>query len=73
MPISFTADSPEDRAFRLEVRAWLADTLPDRLRGLSTRPRFEDAQWWYGKLAERGWAALHWPREWGGAEAGPDR
>lgn len=73
MPISFTADSPEDRAFRLEVRAWLADTLPDRLRGLSTRPRFEDAQWWYGKLAERGWAALHWPREWGGAEAGLDR
>lgn len=73
MPISFTADNPEDRAFRLEVRAWLADTLPDRLRGLSTRPRFEDAQWWYGKLAERGWAALHWPREWGGAEAGLDR
>ena len=73
MPISFTADSPEDRAFRLEVRAWLADTLPDRLRGLSTRPRFEDAQWWYGKLAGRGWAALHWPREWGGAEAGLDR
>ena len=73
MPISFTADSPEDRAFRLEVRAWLADALPDRLRGLSTRPLFEDAQWWYGKLAERGWAALHWPREWGGAEAGPDR
>lgn len=73
MPISFTADSPEDRAFRIEVRAWLADTLPDRLRGLSTRPRFEDAQWWYGKLAERGWAALHWPREWGGAEAGLDR
>ena len=73
MPISFTADSPEDRAFRLEVRAWLADTLPDRLRGLSTRPRFEDAQWWYGKLAARGWAALHWPREWGGAEAGLDR
>ena len=73
MPISFAVDSPENRAFRLEVRAWLADALPDRLRGLSTRPRFEDAQWWYGKLAERGWAALHWPREWGGAEAGPDR
>ena len=43
MPISFTTDTDEDRAFREEVRDWLAAALPDRLRGLSTRPPFDDA------------------------------
>ena len=69
MPISFTTDTEDDRAFRLEVRAWLEEALPDRLRGLSTRPDFEDAQWWFKKLAARGWIAPHWPAEWGGMDA----
>ncbi len=69
MPISFTTDTEEDRAFRLEVRNWLAEALPERLRGLSTRPSFEDARQWFGKLAQRGWIAPHWPAEWGGMEA----
>ena len=73
MPISFTVDDQDDRAFRLEVRAWLEEALPQRLRGLSTRPRFEDARWWFGKLAERGWIAPHWPAEWGGMEASLNR
>ena len=73
MPISFTTDSPTDRIFRLEVREWLEEALPDRLRGLSTRPCFEDARWWFGKLAERGWIAPHWPVEWGGMDASLNR
>ena len=69
MAISFTTDNDEDRAFRLEVRDWLAGALPDRLRGLSTRPAFDDAQWWFKTLAARGWIAPHWPSEWGGMDA----
>ena len=69
MPISFAVDSPEDRAFRQEVRDWLAETLPDDLRGLSTRPPFDRAQWWFETVAARGWIAPHWPKKYGGMEA----
>ncbi len=69
MSISFLIDSDEEKAFRAEVRDWLAANLPDDLKGWSTRPPFDRGQWWLRKLAERGWVAPNWPEKYGGMEA----
>jgi pimeloyl-CoA dehydrogenase len=60
-------------AFRDEVRAFLRERLPPDLRervrkGL--RPTREQVVHWQRTLHERGWAAPHWPREFGGADLG---
>ncbi len=64
-------DSPEEAAFRDEVRAWLADNLPDDLRGRrGGAARFEAwGREWSRKLGEAGYAALTWPKEYGGGGA----
>ncbi len=69
MAIGFRIDSDDEKAFRAEVRAWVEASLPDDLRGLSTRPPFERAEWWFEQLAARGWVAPHWPKAHGGMEA----
>lgn len=65
--------TPEQRAFRAEVRAFIQERLPqdirDRLRA-GHPPRKEDTVRWQRILNERGWAAPHWPRRFGGAELG---
>ena len=73
MAFSFRNDSPEDARFRAEVRAWIDANLPGDLQGLPTRPSVERAMWWHRRLHDRGWIALHWPREHGGGEASLDR
>src|SRR5919206_296965 len=60
-------------AFRDEVRTFLRERLPadlrDRVRkGL--RPSREQVVQWQRILHERGWAAPHWPKEFGGADLG---
>lgn len=62
-------------AFRSEVRAWLAAELPDALRGHAQRldwtpERLESLRAWNRKLAQAGYAAIGWPREYGGRGAG---
>ena len=66
---SFLVDSPEDAQFRSEVRSWLAQNLPDNLRGWSTRPPRDLIQPWHFKLYKQGWIAPNWPKEYGGMEA----
>jgi alkylation response protein AidB-like acyl-CoA dehydrogenase len=66
MDLRFT---PEELAFRDEVRAFIRDNLPDdialRMRqGHSARK--EDIIVWQRILNKRGWAAYTWPKEWGG-------
>ncbi|MDO8704371.1 MAG: acyl-CoA dehydrogenase family protein [Sulfuricaulis sp.] len=65
--------TPEQRAFRDEVRAFVQSRLPadirERLR-LGHPPRKQDTVTWQRILNERGWAAPHWPRQYGGAELG---
>ena len=67
--ISFIADTPEDAAFRLEVRNWLEENLPPELKGWSTRPPPEMIRPWQRKLYDRGWIAPNWPKQYGGMEA----
>ena len=65
--------SPEQRAFRDEVRAFIRERLPAEIRDRLRRghpPRKQDTVTWQRILHERGWAAPHWPRTYGGAELG---
>jgi len=75
-------DTPEEAAFRAEARAWLEANAPakgspeafnemfspgmdaDRERKLADRARA-----WQARLADDGWACLHWPPEYGGRGA----
>lgn len=63
------AESPEEQALRAEIRAFVAEKLPDDIRqrvlGLRRVPR-EDYVRWQRILNERGWGAVMWPREFGG-------
>jgi alkylation response protein AidB-like acyl-CoA dehydrogenase len=66
MDLRFTAD---ELAFRDEVRAFIADHLPDDIRermqqGHSARK--PDIVAWQRILNKKGWAAYSWPRKWGG-------
>src|ERR1700694_117372 len=76
-------DSPEESAFRSEVRGFLQTELPDRFRGIATggmmgggegggdmRSRFEELKEWRTKLSDKGWIAAAWPKEYGGAGLG---
>lgn len=69
MPVSFTVNSPEEDAFRQEVRSWAQENLPEDMRGLSVRPPFDRGQVWFGMLRDKGWVAPHWPKHYGGMGA----
>jgi alkylation response protein AidB-like acyl-CoA dehydrogenase len=67
-------DSEADAAFRAELRAWLARTLPE----LPAVPARDD--WpgrvrydtdWQRRLHDAGYAGINWPREYGGRDASP--
>lgn len=65
-------DTPEEAAFRAEVRAWLDTNLPEEKRGWrGGAQRFDDAfgREWSRRLYEAGYAGLTWPKEYGGAGA----
>src|SRR5580693_8920411 len=75
MDFSFT---PEQEAFRMELRQWLADNLDPELRVYdamdervaASREVFEKRRVWQAKLYAAGWAGIAWPREYGGRGAG---
>lgn len=64
-------DSPEEHAFRLRLRQWLADHTPD-LPQSST----DDGYWagiadWHRSLYDAGFFGLSWPKEVGGHDLAP--
>jgi alkylation response protein AidB-like acyl-CoA dehydrogenase len=69
--------SPEDEAFRAELRSWLDANLPRRERSGASEDAFaeEDGrQWrrrvaWHKKMHAGGWVGISWPREYGGRGA----
>ncbi|WP_448586235.1 acyl-CoA dehydrogenase family protein [Thermaurantiacus sp.] len=68
--------SDDELAFREEVRAFLAEHLPERLReGARNTPSVfvepEIGDEWHRILNARGWAAYHWPVEHGGTGWSP--
>jgi alkylation response protein AidB-like acyl-CoA dehydrogenase len=63
--------SPEETAFRDEVRGWIRDNLSPEVRDKVLNYRElsrEDLLGWHRTLAARGWVAPAWPREWGGTD-----
>jgi alkylation response protein AidB-like acyl-CoA dehydrogenase len=65
----FVDDDPADRAFRAEVRDWIAANLPSELCNRSTRIDPPELKPWHRKLYARGWIAPHWPKQYGGMGA----
>ena len=62
-------DTPEEAAFRQEVREFIAQNVPESSKHRSGR-RFEDSdREWSRLLGEAGYAGLTWPKEFGGAGA----
>ncbi|ASK33596.1 acyl-CoA dehydrogenase family protein [Alloalcanivorax mobilis] len=71
MDINYT---PEERAFRDEVRAFLRDKLPAEIsRKVKEHKRLgkEDMVRWMRILNDQGWMALHWPKQYGGTGWSP--
>ena len=66
MDLNFT---PEEQAFRAEIRAWVAENLP---KGLShkvhnaLRLTKDDLQGWAKILGAKGWHGWGWPKQFGG-------
>ena len=68
MDLNFT---PQDEAFRSEVRAFLATALTPAMRDLAARTSGVFAEppevlEWQRRLDDRGWLVPHWPTEAGG-------
>ncbi|MBO2449445.1 acyl-CoA dehydrogenase family protein [Actinomadura barringtoniae] len=69
-------ETPEDRAFRAEVRDWLEANLSGdfaHARGLGGPGReheaFEERLGWERHMAAAGWTCVGWPKEYGGRAA----
>ncbi len=69
--------SPEQDAFRAEVRKWIAGNLPPELcvddasdeRIAPNRKIFDKRRAWQAKLNQVGYAGFSWPKEYGGRAA----
>src|ERR1041384_2631486 len=71
MDLRFT---PEENAFRQEVRSFIKENLPDHIRKKAAegiRYVKEDIVTWQRILNKKGWAVPHWPKEWGGTGWSP--
>ena len=72
MDLRFT---PEETAFRDEVRAFFRTALPERIRDKvadgPSRSSKDDIVAWQRILNAKGWAVPHWPEEWGGTGWSP--
>jgi alkylation response protein AidB-like acyl-CoA dehydrogenase len=68
----------QDEAFGVELRGWLDENLEkfltetededQRNAGVPSQSRRKA---WQGVMNDGGWAAVHWPTEWGGRETTP--
>jgi alkylation response protein AidB-like acyl-CoA dehydrogenase len=67
--------TPDEQAFRDELRAWLADNVPEAWpgdqRGEANADYWQHLRDWQRKLSEGGWAGISWPVEFGGRGATP--
>ena len=71
MDLRFT---PEETAFRDEVRAFMKEKLPAATRTKLIEGRRlgkDDLVSWQRILNAKGWAVPHWPKEWGGTGWSP--
>jgi alkylation response protein AidB-like acyl-CoA dehydrogenase len=60
--------SPQEQAFRDELRSWLEENNPGE-EPSGDEAAFEFRRKWQRQLADAGWAGLSWPKEYGGRGA----
>lgn len=70
--------SQEDARHREEIRAFLAEVLPEDWEEISKHGPGSDQQAAFSKtfcraMADKGWLTQHWPAEYGGRDAAPWR
>lgn len=68
MDLNYT---PEENAFRSEVRQFLAENLPKHMSDAvknGKRPKAELFREWHDILYKKGWLAFSWPKAFGGLE-----
>ena len=66
--------TPEQEAFRQELRQWIKENLPPDWDELALRPEEENRDFTRQiakKLGEKGWLAAAWPKEYGGLGLSP--
>ena len=66
MDLNFT---PEEQAFREQIRAWVAKSLPAEISHKvhnSLRMTKQDMQAWARILGKEGWLGWGWPKQFGG-------
>ncbi len=66
--------TPEEQAFREELRTWLGEVLPDvgpppDRRDITARREYDTA--WQRKLHDAGYAGINWPADFGGRGSTP--
>ncbi len=66
--------TPQEEAFRQELRAWLEATPPEgynpeTFEQLDQDKRFEIQLKWQKRLFAAGWVGIHWPKQYGGRGA----
>src|SRR2546422_129016 len=70
------ANTPEQEAFRQELRAFLEKALPegwgtsDYAEPETLEEQVAFGRQWQRKLAEAGYVGVNWPSEWGGRGGG---
>ena len=63
-------DTPEEAAFRAEVRGWVEANLPGALQGRRRgEAGLDELSRWSRALSDAGYAGLTWPEDYGGAGA----
>jgi alkylation response protein AidB-like acyl-CoA dehydrogenase len=74
------SDTPQEAAFRQEVRSWIDDNAPTYLADHLNKSTFgsidtgeydslEESKKWQMKKAQAGWACIQWPELYGGRDA----
>lgn len=59
--------TPKQKAFRAEVRSWLAANVPAQpLKTFDTEEGFQQHRGWEARLNTQGYSAVTWPKELGG-------
>ena len=66
--------SPQEEAYRKEVRSWLEANQPPPLTRAEKDAADEEFLWqrlkaWHKRLYQGGWAGISWPKEYGGRGA----
>src|SRR5207302_678449 len=61
--------APDEQAFALEVRAWLAENVEEPPRFENLAEEVEFGRRWQARLATNRWVGIHWPAEYGGRGA----